>query len=159
VAEFLENFYDECASDIIGMWRDNTLTETEREALIRARLRQGQFRTDLLGRWNSQCAVTGCSVEEVLRASHIKPWHCCDNQDRLNPENGLLLIANLDVLFDKFLITFADDGRMLVSDRIGEECYQQLGLPGALRQVPTPLQRRFLGYHREEGERRGISYR
>jgi hypothetical protein len=158
VAEFLENVYAECATDIIGMWRDNTLTETEREVLIRARLRQGQFRTDLLVRWDRQCAVTGCSVEEVLRASHIKPWHCCDNQERLNPENGLLLIANLDVLFDKFLITFDNDGRMLISDRIEEGFYQQLGLPGALRRPPTPGQQSFLEYHREEGEHRGISY-
>jgi hypothetical protein len=97
-------------------------------------------------------------VEEVLRASHIKPWHNSDDRERRDPENGLLLIANLDALFDKFLITFDNDGRMLVSDRIEEGLYRQLGLPGALRLSPTLTQQRFLEYHREEGERRGISY-
>jgi hypothetical protein len=152
-AGFLDNFYTDYANFIIGA----SLSETERDALIRYRLTQGQFRTDLLASWGGQCSVTECSVEAVLRASHIKPWRSSDNQERRNPENGLLLIANLDALFDKFLITFDDDGRMLVSDRIEAGFYGQLGLSRPLRRSPTPAQQSFLEHHRREGITRGIS--
>jgi hypothetical protein len=46
---------------------------TTRKALIDARLGQGQFRADVEKLWNSACAVTGCGIAAVLRASHIKP--------------------------------------------------------------------------------------
>ncbi|WP_245431366.1 HNH endonuclease signature motif containing protein, partial [Rhodoplanes roseus] len=42
--------------------------------------------------------MTGCEVEDVLRASHIKPWRDASDQERLDPRNGLLLSATLDAL-------------------------------------------------------------
>jgi predicted restriction endonuclease len=97
---------DDLASDIADIWHDPTLpNETERLALVRARLGQGPFRTRLVERWGGRCPVTGCSQEQALRASHMKPWRCSTNQERLDSANGLLLTANLDALFDRFLIS------------------------------------------------------
>jgi putative restriction endonuclease len=39
----------------------------------------------------------------MLRASHIKPWSDCSNRERLDPLNGLLLVAHIDALFDNGL--------------------------------------------------------
>jgi hypothetical protein len=54
-------------------------------------------------------------MRDVLRASHIKPWKKSSNDERLDPENGLLLLANIDILFEKGFVSFDDDGCMLVS--------------------------------------------
>ncbi len=92
--------------------------ETERRQMIDARRGQGKFREALDGLWDGKCAVLEVSTRELLRASHIKPWQECDRKERLDPHNGILLSAHLDALFDKFLISFEDDGKMLVADKI-----------------------------------------
>jgi hypothetical protein len=51
----------------------SNLSETERQAVIKARLQQGKFRDSLDRVWDNKCAVLGCSTRELLRASHIKP--------------------------------------------------------------------------------------
>jgi putative restriction endonuclease len=57
------------------------------------------------------------SQPELLRASHIKPWTSSNNIERFDPANGLLLSAMYDAAFDALLLSFADDGRlMLASD-------------------------------------------
>jgi hypothetical protein len=92
--------------------------QTEREALIKARIGQGSFRTDVIALWGS-CAVTGCSLSKILVASHIVPWAAClTNEERLDPFNGLLLTPNLDKLVDRCLITFNDDGTILFSKEL-----------------------------------------
>jgi hypothetical protein len=75
-------------------------SETTNLALIDARRGQGQFRADLEQRWGGLCAVTGCGISAILRASHIKPWANSSNSDRLNPANGILLTAHIDALFN-----------------------------------------------------------
>jgi len=41
-----------------------------------------------------------------LKASHIKAWKdCTSTQERLDSNNGLLLCANHDALFDQYLIS------------------------------------------------------
>src|SRR5271169_3328171 len=92
--------------------------KTTRQALVDARLGQGRFRADVGKRWGNKCAVTACGVSQMLRASHIKPWSDCNNRERLDPSNGLLLVAHFDALFDSGLISFKNEGSMLVSDRV-----------------------------------------
>lgn len=91
---------------------------TARLTLALARDGQGKFRMELLRIWGGACAVTGVTNSQVLIASHVKPWRNSDNRQRLDPNNGLLLCANLDALFDAYLISFADDGSMLVSEEL-----------------------------------------
>jgi predicted restriction endonuclease len=83
----------------------------------------------------------------MLRASHIKPWSKSSNRDRLNPSNGILLAAHLDALFDCRLISFADDGTMLVSAQVADDL-KHFQLPSKLRREPTKDEKRFLAYHR-----------
>lgn len=126
------------------------LPETQRETLVQARLGQGQFRDSLMSVWRSSCAVTGISVHALLRASHIKPWRLSNNSERLDPENGLLLMANLDAAFDAGLVSFSDEGEMLFSSAVGSAPYELLGIsPGATLTIPpSPRQQGFLHHHR-----------
>jgi len=121
--------------------------QTTKQTLIEARLGQGDFRLRVSKRWNDKCAVTGCAITAILRASHIKPWSKSSNRERLDPANGLLLIAHVDALFDSGLISFANDGTMLVSMQIADDL-KQLHLPDRLRRKPAEAERRFLAYHR-----------
>lgn len=89
------------------------LLETTRKAIVDARIGQGVFRRELIEVWGG-CAVTGCAVLKLLRASHMKPWRDSNNNDRLNKFNGLLLTANLDQAFDQGLISFNSTGHILI---------------------------------------------
>lgn len=129
--------------------------ETTRTALSQARLGQGRFRRDLLALWGGACAVTGCDVVEALRASHCKPWRDASNAERLNPANGLLLVATLDALFDAGLIAFSDGGEMLLDASLTSERQSMLGFEAApIRMALSTAQRAFLRYHRENIFRR-----
>ena len=128
---------------------------TTRKALIDARLGQGQFRADVGRHWNNTCAVTGCEISAVLRASHVKPWKQCNNRERLNPANGFLLAAHIDALFDQGLVSFANDGTMLVSHQMSGRERKRFRLPMRLRRKPTKAERHFLDYHRRNVFRRG----
>lgn len=122
---------------------------TEREALALARLGQGAFRLALVREWGS-CAVTDVSQQAVLRASHIKPWKDSSDRERLDPNNGLLLSAHLDALFDAGLITFGVDGRIQLSPLLSDVDRTALGITGdmVLRHV-KPERMSHLQHHRE----------
>ncbi len=84
---------------------------TEAERLVVQRVGQDLFRAALLDFWQGRCCATGLAIPELLRASHIKPWAvCADDNERLDVYNGLLLAPHLDALFDAGLMTVADDG-------------------------------------------------
>lgn len=93
------------------------LPETTRKSIIDARVGQGKFREELINYWKG-CSVTGCEVNKMLRASHIKPWRDSNNTERLDHYNGLLLTANLDLAFDQGLISFDDAGNILIKFNI-----------------------------------------
>jgi len=135
--------------DIAQIENEPGLSATDRITLTKARLGQGVYKAKMLALWDHRCAVSGCAVPEALRASHAKPWRHRDNNERLNPHNGLPLVATLDTLFDAGLITFDQAGEMLISRHIDARHRQLLGLPQRLRKSPTTAQRNFLRWHHE----------
>ena len=136
-------------ADLRALLREKGLTATERDALVSARIGQGPFRSAVLARWERRCAVTGCATLEVIRASHIKPWRLSTNEERLDPGNGLPLVATLDALFDAGLITFASGGEMLVSERLPAEERDKLQLHACrLRRHPAAPTAAYLAEHR-----------
>jgi hypothetical protein len=107
----------------------NMIKGTEVERMVRQRIGQNVFRNAMLNYWGGSCAVTGIAVSEVLRASHAKPWVDCTNDaERLDVFNGFLLSANLDALFDRCLITFDDEGKIIISTRLSQDQCDTLGL-------------------------------
>lgn len=126
---------------------DSTLTQTEKRQLVKARLGQGQFRTDLFSVWRA-CCLTGCSLRSVLKASHIKPWCKSDNTERLDKFNGLLLSPNADALFDRGYISFSDAGELMISPQLSEDARKAL-LIGCKKRISILASHLpYLAYHR-----------
>ncbi|NLJ09894.1 MAG: HNH endonuclease [Treponema sp.] len=124
---------------------------TEAERIVKQRIGQNYYRKALLSYWKGACALTGFDLPEVLRASHAKPWAECESDsERLNVYNGFLFTANVDALFDKALISFADDGELLLSTRVKEGRFADLGLrPGMHLRWIEDRHLPFLTWHRE----------
>jgi hypothetical protein len=151
VYDFVEHLFADTAiaEDIAQVNRRQDLDETTRKALVAARVGQGRYREGLLAAWGVACAVTGCAVLRAVRASHAKPWRESTDAERLDVNNGLPLLANLDALFDSGLIAFEDSGAMLISGSLPVNEHAVLGIPAQLRVKPTASQAQFLRYHRE----------
>lgn len=129
----------------------STLDETERDAIIKARVGQGPFREALIERWGG-CSVTGCGLTEVLIASHIKPWSKCETPaERLGAANGLLLTPNLDKLFDRGLISFGDNFRIIYSPHLKDGFAHMLNVDRNMRLKSSKHvdMLPFLGWHRQ----------
>ena len=122
--------------------------------LINPRIGQDIFRVLVTEAYNRRCAISGEKTLPVLQAAHIKPYA------ELGPhkiENGLLLRADMHILFDKGYITVTPDFRTEVSKRIeanfqnGKEYYKFHGkrlevLPAQQNERPSAD---FLRWHNE----------
>jgi predicted restriction endonuclease len=124
---------------------------TEVERLRKERIGQNVFRSALMDYWDKSCAVTGVQNPTLLRASHIVPWATCESdEERLNVHNGLLLVATLDAAFDAGLITFEDDGRILISGKLSESDQVSSGIGQHMRlsRMNDEVRKR-LAWHRD----------
>lgn len=130
---------------------DNSqIPATEKEALVKSRIGQGKFKKDLLIYWNSQCAVTGFSGEGLLMASHIKPWRDCNNYERLDKFNGILLSPSYDAAFDCGHISFKNSGEIIISDLLSKQSPSLIGInPSAKIQNFDTKHQQYLEYHRD----------
>lgn len=124
------------------------LTDTERSYLRTARIGQGQFRKDLISKYGGACLVTGIRQDELLVASHIKPWKVCTNAERLDPHNGILLSALADQLFDKGLVSFSADGVVLVSPRLSASDRAKCGIEQWHQLQLDAQSKAYMEYHR-----------
>jgi hypothetical protein len=106
---------------------------TTRRALVESRVGQGPYRARMLCWWDGKCAVTGCEDMDLLIASHALPWSKSTNTQRLDNFNGLPLTPNLDKLFDRGLISFSENGTILISDSIKPKTLQTLGVSSTMK--------------------------
>lgn len=129
--------------------------DTEKDALIKSRRVQSFFRAAVLTSYNNRCALTGLAIPELLNASHIIPWSA-DEKRRADPRNGICLNALHDRAFDRGLISFDENLRVIVSSVINntEDCSLQRGQFVRISGCPLRLPERFqpekaaLDYHR-----------
>jgi predicted restriction endonuclease len=128
-------------------YSETEITETERKAVIDSRVGQGVFREQLIMKWGA-CSVTGCNQTDLLTASHIKPWSKLNNSERLDVDNGFLLIPNLDNLFDKGYITFRKNGFIRYSVELSLPSINLLGLNENMKiQNLNESNVKYLEYH------------
>lgn len=123
----------------------------ERQALAGSRLGQGVFRKALAKIWQNRCVITGANAPLVVQATHIKPWQDSNNEERLDPFNGLLLSALYTRAFQTGLISFDPEGSLMLSDSIGGWQWDQLGIRrtswiAGLKPEHEP----YLAYHRDK---------
>ena len=108
----------------------DTPSVTERKGLVTSRVGQGAYRKRIIHRWEYKCAVTGFDKLDVLIASHIVPWAESDDRERLDIHNGILLSPTYDALFDRRLVSFENNGRIILSDAIDFNAYSKIGVSG-----------------------------
>jgi hypothetical protein len=120
------------------------LSQKARDAYIKARIGQGLYRTQIVKYWGG-CSVTGIIMHEMLTASHIKPWRDCDYGEAVDLMNGLLLTPNLDRAFDKGLISFADNGDIILSKQFESDA-QAFGITSNMTIRPDKLLAQHLTY-------------
>ena len=86
------------------------------------KLRRGQeyFRQAVINNGGGRCALTGLAVRELLIASHILPLGT-HVEHRLNVRNGLSLSRLHDAAFDRGLIAFDEQFRLLLSPKLKSE--------------------------------------
>lgn len=128
---------------------NQALSVTEKTILSKARIGQGLFR-DLVSKIEKKCRVSSIENPEFLIASHIKPWKVADNFERVDGNNGLFLSPNIDRLFDRYFISFSDEGRLLISPLLSDELRKKFGLSENMF-VGTfnEDQKKYLAHHRE----------
>jgi hypothetical protein len=146
-ADDLDYWEHKLELDIVG---DSSVRETERLAIIRARVGQGLFK-ERVSMIETKCRITGVENPVHLVASHCKPWRDSSNEERLDGENGLLLTPSIDHLFDRGFIGFENNGKLIISPvahrpslvRMGVETEQIVNVGGF-----SSGQKQFLDFHR-----------
>ena len=140
--------------------RDIDFSSEEGKEVLREtkqRVNQGRFRKMILATYETQCCVSGLNVPEVLRASHIVGW-ADDDKNRMNPTNGLCLSATYDAAFDRHLISFDEDYRLIFSPKLKEfysnEAFKTQFLAFEGQQISKPKRfcpdQEFLEKHRQK---------
>ena len=79
---------------------------------ISSRRGQKKFRKSLIEAYDGKCAITQCTIIELLEAAHIVPY---TGKQTNHIQNGLLLRADIHTLFDLGLISVDKDFRVVVS--------------------------------------------
>lgn len=120
-------FNDSLESDNVNSL-DDELCEYERYYNSKQRIGQGKFRKAIMELHRNKCFVTEMEfadeLEQLIVASHIVAWSECKEDKsnlKLNPYNGIPLIASIDKLFDNHLISFDELGRLYISKKIKEK--------------------------------------
>ncbi len=123
---------------------------------VKTRVNQNVFRQMVIANYDGKCGLSGIDIQDLLVASHIKPW-AIDVENRLNPENGICLSALYDMAFDKGLMSFRDDLTTVFSERIeknvGKQYFELFFNPVKGKKLVTPRKYHpnpeFLEWHRD----------
>lgn len=132
---------------------NNPGKKTEIEQLVKQRIGQNILRNYLLNsenEWNGCCPFTKIKDRDLLRVSHIKPWEDCDDNERLDPSNCILLSSLWDAAFDRALVTFDNQGKPVFSEYL---CNEARIIMNCNRNIHIHINRkreRFLKLHRQK---------
>lgn len=107
----IESKFNELLFDLKDLKGETKLRE------VKTRVNQNVFRQIVLANYSGKCAITGIDLPELLFASHIIPWSK-NEEERLNPENGICLSALYDKAYDKGLISINENYQVLISEKL-----------------------------------------
>jgi len=85
----------------------------------------------------------------LAQAAPIKRWSESSDDERLDPENDILLSPNLDSLFDRHLIYFTDEGRLVRSSRVTVDDLIKMGINDDVVIPISDGTKKYLDHHRE----------
>jgi len=123
---------------------------TQKTDLLKARYGQGVFRFNVEQNEHS-CRISGVLDRRHLWARHIKAWCECDDAEKLDGANGLLMSPHIAHLFERGYISFSDEGDLLVSQGLNPVVLDNwhIELPLNVGEF-RPEQCFYLGWHRRE---------
>lgn len=116
------------------------------------------FKKAVLSAYDDRCYISGCTLPQMLIASHIKPYSKCRSEaDRVSPDNGICLNTFYDKAFDAGLITITPTMTLHVSPLV--KCHPDdnftrkwlLNLENKVLPTPRrfPPRKMFLEYHND----------
>lgn len=115
---------------------DTSSKDYKRTAEQNVRVGQQDFRSSLLDVYSGKCAITGCSVIEVLDAAHIEPH---SENPSYAISDGILLRADIHKLFDRHLLSINPDNWQVVLKQSCLPSYSEL----AGKEIALPSQSHF----------------
>ena len=87
--------------------------------LIKTRVNQTLFRKIVINNYSNSCAICGINLPELVIASHILKWSDNENE-RLNPSNGICFCNTHDKAFELGFISVNADYNILISKKLDE---------------------------------------
>ena len=145
------NIENDELDNIINTLSSNELAGTDIEKIMKSRISQGAFRRMLMLSFHHKCCLCDITTTSVLRASHIKSWSISSREERIDSNNGLLLCANHDALFDRYLISFNPvDGKICISSSIDEEQRNALNISDSLTLSINSEMHDYITFHNNE---------
>lgn len=146
----IKNNNNEISNELIKEIENQKSKETEKKALVKIRLGHSKLR-DVVIKRKCKCEICGLSYNKLLIISHIKPWAQSDSCEKLDYENILLLCSMHDALFDKGLISFDNNGKILISKELNKKEQQLVNInTHSFINVTSEKQKEYLKYHREK---------
>jgi len=150
---------DKIKNELNQKYNNKDLTQEEKRVLVKCRLGQSGYRKRLIEHWGA-CSITNSDCFDMLIASHVKPWSESNEQEKYDIFNGLLLTPNYDKLFDRYYISFDDEGNIMVSDKITDDNLKKLGISktAKLNEDKLSIEHiKYLKYHRNKFEKENLN--
>lgn len=128
----------------------DSLVGKEKNAIVKIRINQDVYRKKLLTKYK-KCCIDKCGVgnTDLLIASHLKPWADSDSYEKLDENNGLLLCPNHDKLVDSGLISFREDGSVIISEKLSKEDQIFMNISESMKVQVNEDNRSYIEYHRK----------
>lgn len=123
------------------------------ERTVQQRIGQSAFRKNLIEQFdNCKCRIKECKINkaEYLIASHILEWKLSDENQKTDPNNGFLLCPMHDFLFDAHLISFDEDGKIMISKKIPKDFYDEFNISKDTSIVLLENNKIYLELHRKK---------
>lgn len=112
------------------------------------RKKQIQFRKELFDIMPA-CVITNVTEDRILEACHIKPFVKCNEQEKYDVNNGLVMTPTYHLLFDLGFISFLDDGQLIVSPYLSNMNKKRLNIIENKKYMIPKSRSKYLQYHRE----------
>lgn len=141
--------YNELVKEINIINSLENLSETEKEQLVKTRIGHSELK-ELLVKKECKCRICGVSDKRFLIASHIKRWTESNDKERVDVNNAFLLCPDHDWLFDKFYISFDDEGNIILAENIDKETYNKLKITNMDRVILNDENKKYLKWHRKQ---------
>lgn len=147
--EFIEKFSEDLYLDLKlkNIEKNKELSPTEKQVLVKTRLGQSHYKNKLISLWG-KCPISKCQNLNILIASHIKAYQFCLDNEKYDKYNGLLLTPTYDKLFDSYLISFEDSGKVIISKELSQNDRETLNLNENIQIKLFPENLKYLEYHR-----------